>query len=82
VLHHELAARFKIDSPRILVAGAQPAAGESGHLGREEIEVIVPVLETLRTQGLARRVRFLSAGALAGRPANTLSQFCKHFVSA
>jgi 4-hydroxythreonine-4-phosphate dehydrogenase len=53
VLHHELTARFAIDNPRILVAGLNPHAGEAGHLGREEIEVIVPVLAALRKQGFA-----------------------------
>jgi 4-hydroxythreonine-4-phosphate dehydrogenase len=53
VLHHELTTRFAIDTPRILVAGLNPHAGEAGHLGREEIEVIVPVLTALRKQGYA-----------------------------
>ena len=38
--------------PRILVAGLNPHAGEGGYLGREEIEVITPVLDELRTSGL------------------------------
>ncbi|HSF47421.1 MAG TPA: 4-hydroxythreonine-4-phosphate dehydrogenase PdxA [Burkholderiales bacterium] len=53
VLHRDLAARFGIERPRILVAGLNPHAGESGYLGREEIEVIVPVLERLRDHGFA-----------------------------
>jgi 4-hydroxythreonine-4-phosphate dehydrogenase len=52
VLHTELADRFGITEPRILVAGLNPHAGEGGHLGREELEVIVPVLERLRTEGM------------------------------
>jgi 4-hydroxythreonine-4-phosphate dehydrogenase len=52
VLHDGLVARFGIRRPRIAVAGLNPHAGESGHLGREEIEVIRPVLETLRARGL------------------------------
>ena len=52
VLDHDLRARFKIRAPRILVCGLNPHAGESGHLGREEIEVIAPVLASLRGQGL------------------------------
>lgn len=47
--------RFGIDEPRILVAGLNPHAGESGHLGREEIDVITPVCEAARQAG--RRVR-------------------------
>jgi 4-hydroxythreonine-4-phosphate dehydrogenase len=52
VLDHDLRARFEIRAPRILVCGLNPHAGESGHLGREEIEVIAPVLASLRAQGL------------------------------
>lgn len=51
VLHADLIARFGIAEPRILVAGLNPHAGEGGHLGREEIEVIEPVLQALRTEG-------------------------------
>jgi 4-hydroxythreonine-4-phosphate dehydrogenase len=47
VLHHDLKARFGIRAPRILVCGLNPHAGESGHLGREEIEIIAPVLRRL-----------------------------------
>ncbi len=53
VLDQELRERFAIARPRILVAGLNPHAGEGGHLGREEIEVIEPVLRALRTEGLA-----------------------------
>ncbi|HEY4369230.1 MAG TPA: 4-hydroxythreonine-4-phosphate dehydrogenase PdxA [Steroidobacteraceae bacterium] len=52
VLDHDLRARFQVRTPRILVCGLNPHAGESGHLGREEIEVIAPVLASLRAQGL------------------------------
>jgi len=48
ILHADLRNKFGIARPRILVAGLNPHAGEGGHLGREEIEVIVPVLEKLR----------------------------------
>ena len=51
ILRHDLVERFGIDEPRVLVAGLNPHAGESGHLGREEIEVIAPVLESLRKAG-------------------------------
>ena len=53
ILERDLRLRFGIDRPRILVAGLNPHAGESGHLGREEIEVISPVIESLRREGLA-----------------------------
>ena len=52
ILHGDLVARFNIARPHILVAGLNPHAGESGHMGREEIEVITPVLEKLRTEGM------------------------------
>ncbi len=46
---------FGIAQPRILVAGLNPHAGESGYLGREELEVIAPVIEKLSAEGLAVR---------------------------
>lgn len=53
ILDADLRRRFGIAHPRILVAGLNPHAGESGYLGREEIEVIAPVLEELAREGLA-----------------------------
>ena len=44
--------RFGIAAPRIVIAGLNPHAGESGHLGREEIDVIIPVMDKLRTAGM------------------------------
>jgi 4-hydroxythreonine-4-phosphate dehydrogenase len=52
-LHRDLVQRFGIAAPRILVCGLNPHAGEGGHLGREEIEVIAPVLASLRGEGMA-----------------------------
>jgi 4-hydroxythreonine-4-phosphate dehydrogenase len=52
VLHRSLQQRFGMAAPRILVAGLNPHAGESGHLGREEIEVVAPVLQRLRLAGM------------------------------
>jgi len=52
VIDRDLRSRFGIVSPRILVCGLNPHAGESGHLGREEIEVISPTLERLRQRGM------------------------------
>lgn len=65
ILHAALRRDFGLDSPRILVAGLNPHAGEGGHLGREEIEVIEPVLARLRGEGMGL------AGPL---PADTLFQ--------
>ncbi len=53
ILHQDLVNRFGIDHPRILVCGLNPHAGEGGHLGREEIETITPVLRKLRREGVA-----------------------------
>jgi 4-hydroxythreonine-4-phosphate dehydrogenase len=53
ILDHDLRARFGIARPRILVAGLNPHAGESGYLGREEIEVIAPAIAALAREGLA-----------------------------
>ena len=52
ILHQDLVLRFGIANPRILVAGLNPHAGEGGYLGREEITVITPVLEKLRSEGM------------------------------
>ena len=52
ILIHDLKTKFKIAKPRILVCGLNPHAGEDGYLGREEIEIINPVLETYRQQGI------------------------------
>ncbi|MCX7144934.1 MAG: 4-hydroxythreonine-4-phosphate dehydrogenase PdxA [Sulfuritalea sp.] len=52
ILHADLRSKFGIARPRILVAGLNPHAGEGGHMGREEIEVIGPVLDKLRAEGM------------------------------
>jgi len=52
ILHRALRQRFGIAEPRILVAGLNPHGGEGGHLGREEIELISPVLRELRHTGM------------------------------
>lgn len=52
VLHDDLRTRFGISKPRILVCGLNPHAGENGYLGREEIDIIEPVLNGLRQQGM------------------------------
>lgn len=51
-LHQDLQQRFGIKQPRILVCGLNPHAGEQGHLGREEIEIIQPVLAELNASGM------------------------------
>ncbi len=52
ILDQDLRTQFGIIQPRILVCGLNPHAGEGGHLGREEIEIIEPVLAQLRQRGL------------------------------
>ena len=52
VLHAGLQQRFGISQPHIKVCGLNPHAGEGGHLGREEIEIIIPTLQGLRDEGI------------------------------
>jgi 4-hydroxythreonine-4-phosphate dehydrogenase len=65
ILHTDLVRKFGIASPRILVTGLNPHAGENGYLGREEIDLITPVLEEARTRGIDARGPY---------PADTLFQ--------
>ena len=48
----DLIKRFKISKPSILITGLNPHAGEMGYLGKEEQEVIIPVVEKLKIKGL------------------------------
>ncbi|WP_288841204.1 4-hydroxythreonine-4-phosphate dehydrogenase PdxA [uncultured Deefgea sp.] len=52
ILQHDLQQHFGLAQPKIIVAGLNPHAGESGHMGREEMDVIMPVLEQLRAEGM------------------------------
>lgn len=52
ILHADLRSKYGIGEPRILVAGLNPHAGEGGYLGMEEIEIITPLLEKLRGEGM------------------------------
>lgn len=52
ILHSELQVKFGIENPAIFVCGLNPHAGENGHLGREEIDVIEPTLDVLRAEGI------------------------------
>ena len=65
ILHRDLRHKFGLAHPRILVAGLNPHAGEGGHLGHEENDVIIPALEELRAAGLDIRGPY---------PADTLFQ--------
>jgi 4-hydroxythreonine-4-phosphate dehydrogenase len=65
ILHADLVAKFGLASPRILVTGLNPHAGENGYLGREEIDVIEPVLAAARARGIDARGPY---------PADTLFQ--------
>ena len=67
VLHHDLRTRFGISDPHILVCGLNPHAGESGHLGSEDDQIIAPVLEKLRDPDSGQGMRL--TGPL---PADTL----------
>ena len=52
ILHRDLRGKFNIAQPRIAVLGLNPHAGEGGHMGREEIDTIIPALDTLRAEGM------------------------------
>jgi 4-hydroxythreonine-4-phosphate dehydrogenase len=65
ILHADLRGKFGIASPRILVTGLNPHAGENGYLGREEIDVIAPALEAAQARGIDARGPY---------PADTLFQ--------
>jgi 4-hydroxythreonine-4-phosphate dehydrogenase len=51
ILHSDLRLKFGIKKPRIYVCGLNPHAGEGGHLGKEEQEIIIPALDELRSKG-------------------------------
>ncbi len=52
ILHTDLKTKFGISEPKIYVCGINPHAGEGGHLGKEEIEVMIPALDELRAEGI------------------------------
>ncbi len=52
ILQADLISKFGIARPRILVCGLNPHAGEDGHLGREELDIIIPALDALRAEGI------------------------------
>jgi 4-hydroxythreonine-4-phosphate dehydrogenase len=52
ILHHDLIEKFGIADPAIYACGINPHAGEDGHLGREEIEIMIPAFEELRAEGI------------------------------
>jgi 4-hydroxythreonine-4-phosphate dehydrogenase len=65
IVHEDLQRKFGIPRPRILVTGLNPHAGEGGYLGREEIDVITPVLQAAQAKGI---------DATGPYPADTLFQ--------
>lgn len=68
IVHAEMAQKYGIANARILVAGLNPHAGEGGYLGREEIEVIAPVLEKLRAEGAMTLIGPLPADTMFSPP--------------
>ncbi len=52
IVHHALRRNFGISHPRLAATGLNPHAGENGAMGREEIDIIIPALEALRTRGI------------------------------
>jgi 4-hydroxythreonine-4-phosphate dehydrogenase len=65
IIDHDLRTGFGLAAPRILVTGLNPHAGESGYLGREEIDIIAPALAAARAAGIDARGPY---------PADTLFQ--------
>ena len=52
IIHSDLQTRFGIASPIIMVTGLNPHAGEDGHLGREEIDTIIPAIKAAQVEGI------------------------------
>jgi 4-hydroxythreonine-4-phosphate dehydrogenase len=52
ILHRDLVTRFGLTKPRIAVLGLNPHAGEGGHMGREEIDIIIPALQKMKDTGM------------------------------
>lgn len=52
ILYHDLQNKFGIAHPQVLVCGLNPHAGEGGHMGSEEIDIIIPLLDELRAEGM------------------------------
>lgn len=78
VLHYDLQRKFRIAKPEILVCGLNPHAGESGHLGTEERDIIQPVVAEMRERGLNVRGPVPADTAFtpaAGRPDAVLAMY-------
>jgi len=69
ILDHDLRTKFGLKKPHIAVCGLNPHAGEQGHLGREEIEIIEPAIQQLGQQGI---------NVSGPHPADTI--FCQHHL--
>lgn len=52
ILNHDLKTKYALSRPRILVCGLNPHAGEDGHLGLEELQIIIPVIEQMKQEGI------------------------------
>jgi 4-hydroxythreonine-4-phosphate dehydrogenase len=52
IIHSDLQTHFGIASPIIMVTGLNPHAGEDGHLGREEIDTIIPAIKAAQVEGI------------------------------
>jgi 4-hydroxythreonine-4-phosphate dehydrogenase len=52
IVHTDMKLKFGVEHPHIFVCGLNPHAGENGHLGREELDVIIPALDALREEGI------------------------------
>jgi 4-hydroxythreonine-4-phosphate dehydrogenase len=52
IVHTDMKLKFGVKQPHIFVCGLNPHAGENGHLGREELDIIIPALDALREEGI------------------------------
>jgi len=52
ILYQDLQTKFGIDTPKIYACGLNPHAGEDGHLGREELDTMIPAFNELRAEGI------------------------------
>ena len=75
IIHTSLQNDFGIKKPKLFVAGLNPHAGEGGHLGREEIDVIIPAITALQQQGIDVQ------GPYSADTMFTLTEPCDAFIA-
>ena len=79
IMQTDLIKRFRISKPSILITGLNPHAGEMGYLGKEEQEIIVPVIEKLKMKGFNLKVPVPADTAFNKKTYNNWKKFCGAF---